>query len=363
MIPAFDYRPAYYHIQDQIDDAVHRVLHSGRLILGQEVHAFEQEFAAFLGVPYAVGVNSGTDALIIALRTLGVGVEDEVITVANAGVPTIAAIRAVGARPRFVDVQPHTLLMDPDRIPEAISERTKAILPIHLYGQAVEMDAVLRISRDRGLRVIEDCAQAHGATYQGRRVGSFGDIGCFSFYPTKNLGAYGDGGLLVTQDRALEEQASMIRMYGFRNDAHAHCEGLNSRLDEMQAAILRVKLQYLTADNSARCEIAQQYLAGLSGADFQLPGTAPDREHVYHQFVIRSQDRQRLIEILEQHEIGFGIHYPEPLHLMEAYRFLGGISGDLPASEEACRSVLSLPIYPGLESSAIDQVLETLRAV
>ena len=362
MIAYFSYLPEYLKLKEEIDEAIRRVLASGRLILGPEVREFERECAGSLGIPAAVGVNSGTDALILALRALEIGPGDEVITVANAGVPPVAAIRATGATPRFVDVEPGNLLMDPAGLESVLTTRTRCILPIHLYGQPVDMDPILEFAASHGLRVVEDCAQAHGATYRGKQLGGFGEIGCFSFYPTKILGAYGDGGLCVTGDRALEERLRMLRMYGFRGDRHAHCEGLNSRLDEVQAAILRVKLGHLDTAIRARREIARRYREGLRGSSCRVPETAREGTHVYHLFVVRAPERPRLIEELERAGIGFGIHYPDPVHLMEAYRFLGYREGGLPVTEEACREVISLPIYPGLEAEDVEQVIRTLRA-
>lgn len=360
MIPAFDYRPEYHARREEIDAAIARVLASGRLILGEEVRAFEEEFAAFVGTAWAVGVNSGTDALILALRGLEVGPGDEVLTVANAGVPTVAAIRAVGAEPRFVDVRPDTLLMDPAGLEAARSPRTRSVIPVHLYGQPADLDAIGAFCSRHGLSLIEDCAQAHGATWRGRPVGSIGDAAAFSFYPTKNLGAYGDGGLVVGSSRGLERRVRMQRMYGFAGDGHARVEGLNSRLDEIQAAILRVKLRHLAETNAERASLAARYSAGLRDAPCRLALGAGGATHAFHLFVVRPVDRDAWIAALDAAGIGHGIHYPEPVHLMEAYRFLGLVPGTLPCSEQACREVLSLPLYPGLEPRAVDRVVETL---
>jgi dTDP-4-amino-4,6-dideoxygalactose transaminase len=362
VIASFDHRPAYLGHKAEIDAAIDRVLRSAQLILGPEVRAFEEEFAVYVGVSGAVGVASGTDALILALRGLGIGSGDEVITVANAGVPPVAAIRAAGATPRFVDVRPDSLLIDPDRLEDALTPRTRCVLPVHLYGQLAPMQPILDFAARHGLRVVEDCAQAHGARQLDRHAGSIGDAGCFSFYPTKNLGAFGDGGLLATGDPALEERVRRQRMYGFAGDRHAHCEGLNSRLDELQAAILRVKLRYLDDAVAARREIASRYLQGLEGSACRLPTATSQGAHSYHLFVVRVPDRARVVEALDRAEIGFGIHYATPVHLMEAYGFLGYREGDLPVSEEAARAVLSLPIYPGLELDAVDRVVEVLRS-
>jgi dTDP-4-amino-4,6-dideoxygalactose transaminase len=360
MIAYFDYRPALLEIQDEVEEAIRRVLASGHLILGPEVRAFEEEFAAYVGLPAAVGVNSGTDALVLALRALEIGPGDEVATVANAGVPPVAAIRAVGAEPRLVDVHPATLLVDPERVEAALTQRTRCIVVVHLYGQAAPMGALVELASRRGLRVVEDCAQAHGATYRGRHVGHFGDVGCFSFYPTKNLGALGDGGLCVTRDPELAERIRMQRMYGFRGDAHAHCEGLNSRLDELHAAVLRVKMRHLDAALAARRAIARQYREGLEGSSCRPLEVDSDGEHAYHLFVVRAPNRGPVIRALDRAGIGYGIHYPVPVHLMEAYRFLGYREGDLPIAEAASKAVISLPLYPGLGNLDVDKVIETL---
>jgi dTDP-4-amino-4,6-dideoxygalactose transaminase len=362
VIPSFDYRPDYLRLKDELDAAVARVLSSGHLILGPEVRAFEEEFAAWVDVPGAVGVGSGTDALVLALRALGIGPGDEVITVANAGVPPVAAIRAAGAMPVLVDVEPGTLLMDPARLEGALTPRTRCVLPVHLYGQPVPTDDILAFAARHKLRVVEDCAQAHGATYRGRHVGGLGDAGCFSFYPTKNLGAFGDGGMVVTRHPALAARVRELRMYGFRDDRHAHAEGVNSRLDELQAAILRVKLRHLDDALAARRTIAARYLDGLRDSAFRPLGTAPGGTHAWHLFVVRAPDRTRLTAALERAGIGFGIHYPEPVHLMEAYRFLGPRAGGLPVSETASREVLSLPLYPGLAPEAVERIIGTVLA-
>ena len=360
MIPYFDYRPAHRRIRTEIDAAIRRVLDSGRLILDAEGRSFEEEFAAWTGIPHAVGVASGTDALILALRALDVGRDDEVITVCNAGVPPVAAIRAVGATPRFVDVRGDTLLLDATALPSALSDRTRCIVPVHLYGQPVDLDPVLQFAAAHKLPVVEDCAQAHGATSRGRHVGGFGDIGCFSFYPTKNLGAYGDGGLCVTRREDLYDRLRMLRMYVFRGDGHAHCEGLNSRLDELQAAILRVKLRHLAEALEERRAIARRYVAGLADSELVHPRSTPETTHGYHLFVVQTDDRKAACQRLHAAGVGFGIHYPEPVHRMKAYRFLDVGAGTLPVSERACQDVLSLPLYPGLESALVERVVRAL---
>jgi dTDP-4-amino-4,6-dideoxygalactose transaminase len=362
MIPFFDYRPAHRSYEDQVEEAIQRVLASGRLVLGPEVSGFEEEFAAYVGATRAVGVNSGTDALILALRALEIGAGDEVITVANAGVPPVAAIRAAGATPRLVDADPETLLIDSAGLADAVNSRTRCILPVHLYGQPADMDPILALASERGLLVVEDCAHAHGATYRGRHVGSFGDIGCFSFYPTKNLGALGDAGICVTDDSDLAERLRMQRTYGFRGDGHSHSEGLNSRLDELQAAILRVKLRHLDAAVEERRDLSQHYRDGLPSSVYRHPDTTPEGRHAYHLFVVEVPDRSSVCAALGAAEIGYGVHYPDPVHCMEAYRFLAQ-SGELPVAERAAQRVLSLPLYPGLGKQAVEQVIELLRSL
>lgn len=362
MIPYFDYRPQLRALRGEIEDAMRRVLDSGRLILGPEVLAFEDECARRAGAHGGVGVASGTDALVVALRALDIGAGDEVLTVANAGVPPVAAIRAVGAIPRWVEIDPETLLMDPARLEEAAGPRARAVIAVHLYGQPVAMAEVLAFAARRELAVVEDCAQAQGASYRGRPVGSLGNVGCFSFYPTKTLGAYGDGGMCVSRDAALVARMRMIRMYGYRDDRHAHLEGLNTRLDEIQAAILRVKLSHMDEAVAQRRRIAEVYRAGLAGSGCRFVGETHDSTHVYHLFVVRVADRGSAVQALERQGIGYGIHYPEPVHLMEAYRALGRCEGSLPLTEAACREVLSLPIYPGLSTADAEQVVRALRA-
>jgi len=359
-VPFFDARTAGLDHRVEIDAAVARVLGGGRFILGPEVEAFEAEFAAFVGTPHAVGVASGTDALIIALRAVDVGRDDEVVTVANAGVPVVAAIRAVGAVPRFVDVLPDALVLDPARLPDVLTERTRAVLPVHLYGQPALLDPILSFARRHRLKVIEDCAHAHGAAYRGAHVGTFGDVGTFSFYPTKNLGAYGDAGLCVTRDPALARRMRMLRQYGFRSDGEAHCEGINSRMDALQAAILRVKLAHLPAALEKRRELARRYDAGLRDAGLRLPEPLASSEHAYHLYVVRSPDRRGVIGRLDRAGIGWRIHYPVPVHEMEAYRFLDADARALAVGGRACAEVLSLPLHPGLRPDDADRVIAAL---
>ncbi len=362
-IAAFDYLRDLSGYRAELDSAISRVLDSGKLILGPEVHAFEQEFAATLGVQFAVGVASGTDALILALRALGVGTGEEVITVANTAVPTVSAIRAVGARPKFVDIEPATLQMNPQALSCAITSATRCILPVHLHGYPADMRSIEAIAAAASVPVIGDCAQAHAAAIAGLSVANFASINCYSFYPTKNLGALGDGGMCVTNSRELAHKLAELRQYGFRDDRIAHSEGVCSRLDELQAAVLRVRLRHLENSQQQRERIAERYLAGLTDYSVSLPNRAQDVTHGWHQFVIRTPHRTELCRRLQNAGIGYGIHYPVPIHRMPAYRFLGYCEGDLPHTEQAAGEVLSLPIYPGLRDEEVERVIAVVRTL
>jgi dTDP-4-amino-4,6-dideoxygalactose transaminase len=351
----------------EIRSAIARVLESGWYILGAEVAAFEKEFAAFLGTRHVVGVGNGTDAIALALRACGIGSGDAVITVSHTAVATVAAIELTGASPVLVDVEPETFTMDVNCLEEAIREsgskkmRLKAIVPVHLYGHPADMAAIMKIARRHGLRVIEDCAQAHGAVISGKMTGTFGDAAAFSFYPTKNLGALGDGGAVATNDPALAEKISQLREYGWKNRI-SHCPGLNSRLDEIQAAILRVKLKYLSGENARRREIAKLYRDLLSAGKFQLPKSKPGIDHVFHQFVIRASQRDNLKNFLEKRGIGTAIHYPVPVHLQPAYQSrLFMPKPGLLQTEKAAREILSLPMHPQLADEEVRQVAEAMQ--
>jgi dTDP-4-amino-4,6-dideoxygalactose transaminase len=361
MIPLVDLHCQLAAIRPEIEAAVTRVLERGWFILGEEVVAFEQEFATYCGVRYAIGVGSGTEALHLALRAVGVGPGDEVITVANAGVPGVVAIEVAGGRPVFVDVYPATMNLDPARLSAAISPRSRAILPVHLYGRPADMDPIMEIARRHDLAVVEDCAQAHGASYRGRKVGSLGHVACFSFYPTKNLGAYGDGGAVVTDDPALADRLRLLRQYGWREQYRSEVRGVNSRLDELQAAILRVKLRHLDAWNARRRALAARYRELLAGSDLVLPAELPDGVHVYHLFIVQTPQRDELRDHLRRAGIGTGIHYPIPAHLQAAYRDLGGQPGQLPVTERLAREVLSLPLFPELTDAEVEQVVEAIH--
>lgn len=343
----------------EIDAAIARVLDSGSYILGPEVEAFEREFADFIGVPHAIAVANGTEALWLALKTLGIAPGDEVITVSLTATATVAAIVETGARPVFVDVCSDDLTMDPAQLAKAITPRTKAIVPVHLYGQAARLSEIC----SGNVPVVEDCAQAHGAQCNGQAAGTWGKLGAFSFYPTKNLGALGDAGAVVTADTQLAEQLRELREYGWHDRQVSARHGWNSRMDELQAAILRVRLRHILADTGHRADIAAAYTGVLNGFDITPPPSFPDRTSVHHQYVIRHRHRDRFREQLSRCGIGTAIHYPAPVHLQNAYRHFGRGTGSLPVTEQAATEILSLPIYPELgehEAGKICEILATL---
>ncbi len=342
----------------EIDKAIQRVLNKGWYILGEETEAFESEFAEYVGVSHGIGVGSGTEALHIALAACGIGPGDEAVTVSHTAVATVAAIELTGARPVFVDIEPDYYTLDPHKLEEAITPNTKAIITVHLYGQSADMLPILDIAKKHGLRVIEDCAQAHGAMYRGRRVGSWGDMACFSFYPTKNLGALGDGGMVVTCNPELAEKARLLREYGWTERYISKIPGWNTRLDELQAAILRVKLRYLDADNDARANLASKYDHALEGLGFVTPKRGQESTHVYHLYVIRSTKRDEMQAFLEARGVGALIHYPVPVHLQPAYRDKVRRSDKLLETEKAACEVLSLPIYPELPEEDLQTVVK-----
>lgn len=344
-------------LNEEITQAVQRVLARGWYVLGPEVDAFEKEFAAYHGVNHAVTVANGTDAIELALRAAGIGPGDEVITVAHTAVPTVCAIERAGAKPVLVDIDPHTFTMDPISAAAAVTSRTAAIVPVHLYGHPADMPAILELAKAKNLLVIEDCAQAHGARLNGQLVGTFGDFAAFSFYPTKNLGACGDGGAILTNDQGRADRLKRIRTYG-QTTRYQHAErGVNSRLDEIQAAILRVKLPVLNEQNGQRRELARRYASGLRSVAIPSENsTSYPIEHVYHLYVIRDPRRDALRSRLEAAGIGTQIHYPVPVHLQPAYSDLTQGPGSLPVTERICREILSLPLYPGLSIDAVDQV-------
>lgn len=359
----------YLSHKDEIDAAIKRTLESGWYILGQEVESFEKEFAAYLGAGQAVGVNSGTDALYLALRACEVGPGDGVLTVSHTAVATVAAIEQCGATPVFVDIDPATFTIDVGELADTITKhrgRLKAVVPVHIYGHPARITEVMEIAARYELRVIEDCAQAHGAMWHNRKVGTFGDIAAFSFYPTKNLGALGDGGAVVTNDDELAKRVRLLREYGWEQRYVSKITGLNSRLDEIQAAILRAKLRHLDEDNRRRIKLAQYYNRELEDHPaLSLPQTSSDATHVYHQYVIRVQARDNLRDYLREHGTGTLIHYPVPIHQQPAYAGRLTDHGSLSETEAAAREILSLPLFPELsdeQQQTVVQQLGTWRA-
>jgi len=359
-IPLVDLAAQYATIKEEIDEAISRVLADTGFILGRDVTLFEEEFAAFCDVRYAVGVDSGTSALELALRAYGIGPGDQVITVANTFIATVLAISYTGATPVLVDIHPETYTMDPSLLEAAITDQTRAIIPVHLYGQPADMDPILDIARYYNLVMIEDACQAHGARYKGERVGSLGDAAAFSFYPAKNLGAYGDGGIIVSNDEKVANFVGVARNYGQSEKYHHTFIGYNHRLDTLQAAILRVKLRHLGAWNAARRQHAQRYSELLAGGLVTLPMEPDYAESVYHLYVVRSRGRGELQGHLREAGISTGIHYPAPIHLQPAYQDLGYERGSFPVTEEYAGQILSLPMYPELASGSIARVADAI---
>lgn len=362
LIPFLDLKEQYSQIKPEIDAAVARVVSSGHFVLGPEVTAFEERFADYCKTAHCRAVNSGTSALHLALLAAGVGPGDEVITVSMTFVATTAAILYSGAKPVFVDVDPVTWTMDPGLIEAAITPRTKAILPVHLHGLMSDMDPIMEIARRYGLVVIEDAAQAHGAEYRGRRAGSIGDLGCFSFYPGKNLGAFGEGGAVVTDRPEFARRVSLLRDWGQEAKYDHVIPGYNYRMDEIQSAILNVKLDYLERWTEARRSLAERYNELLSELPFARPRPPSHSRHVYHVYSIRLQRRDDALTSLRDASIGAGIHYPIPVHLQKAYAELGYQAGDLPVTEMLANDFLSLPIYPELLPDRATEVVSTLRS-
>jgi dTDP-4-amino-4,6-dideoxygalactose transaminase len=358
-VPQANPKSEYQEYSVEINLAIQRVLESGRYILGPEIEALEQEFANFLGVKRAVGVASGTDAIYYGLKALGIGQGDEVITVSHTAVATVAAIEQCGAIPILIDIDPVTFTMDPAQIEKHITSRTRVILPVHLYGCPVELEPILDIAKRHNLFVFEDCAQAHGAVYHGKKIGSWGDIASFSFYPTKNMGAIGDAGMVATNSEELAEQVSVLRQYGWRQHYISSFQGGNSRMDEIQAAILRVKLRHLDENNDRRRKIAAHYTNSLKDL-LITPVETPNSSHVYHLYVVRCTHRDKLQAYLKNNGIGTAIHYPLPVHLQPAY--LGRIKmGDMAQTEQIYREILSIPMFPQLDNNDVDYVISVIR--
>ncbi len=362
-IPFGNLKRQYEQLREPIDTATREVYESGWFILGQQVQRFEADFAQYCGAKYAVGVGSGTEALHLALIACGVQPGDEVITVANTCVPTLSAVSFAGAVPVFVDIDEKTFTINPVLIEERITPKTKAILPVQLYGQCADMDPILEIARKYGLAVVEDCAQAHGSQYKGRMAGTMGHAGAFSFYPSKNLGAFGDGGLVLTNDETIAQTVVKLRNYGQEKRYYHSIKGFNSRLDELQAAILSAKLPYLDGWNHRRWEIARRYHEAFSAVGLCCPLEARDRFHIYHLYVVRVPYRDRLIELLEEKAIATIVHYPIPVHLQESYPECRVQGKYLPLTEQLAGEIVSLPLYPELTDQEVDYIITTVLDV
>jgi len=358
-VPYVDLAAGYQSLKPELDEAVSRVLSSGAYVLGENVHAFEQEFADWLGIEEVVSVGSGTDAIYLVLKALEIGAGDEVVTVSHTAVNTVLAISKAGATPVLVDIDPETFCLDPNALAEVTSDRTRAIMPVHLYGHPADMDAIMDFAGKRGLPVIEDCAQAHGAGYRGKKVGTIGTAGCFSFYPTKNLGACGDGGAVSSNNPALASKIRSLRNCGQGEERyHNLYKGDVSRLDELQAAILRVKLKALDGFTEKRRNVAGYYRDALADSGLVLPAESEAARHVYHLYVVRSIERDRLCQHLASAGVRALVHYPVPVHMQPAYA--GVTSGQQPVTEKIVREILSLPIFPEITEPQLQHVAETL---
>jgi len=362
MIPILDLKEQYFSIKDEIDRSLQQVMAEGSFVLGRNVSLLEEEISRYSGAKYGVGVGNGTDALLLALMAFGIEAGDEVITTPYTFFATTEAISWLGATPVFVDIDPRTFNIDVNKIEAKITEKTKAILPVHIFGQMADMDSIMSLAQKYKLIVIEDACQAIGASYKGKKAGSFGHAACFSFFPSKNLGAYGDGGMVVTNDQEAAQTMAMLRVHGSRKKYYHELLGMNSRLDEMQAAILRVKLKYLDQWNDLRREKAALYKTLLQDTDLVLPWEETWNRHIFHLFVVRSKKRDRLRERLLQEGIGCGIYYPLPLHLQNVYLHLGYREGDLPEAERASRETLALPLYPELKEKDIIKICTVIKA-
>jgi len=364
MVPLIDLKIQHRSIAAEVEAAIKNVCENTAFILSDEMKTFEQEFAAYCGAKHGIGVANGTEALSLSLRALGIGQGDEVIVPANTFIATAAAVSHAGGTPVFVDCDPDTYCIDPSKISGAITSKTKAIMPVHLYGHPADMDAILAIARSNGLKVVEDCAQAHGTMYKGKAAGSFGDAAGFSFYPSKTLGAYGDGGIILTSSDEVCEELKLLRDNG-RTTWYEHAIiGFNSRLDGMQAAILRVKLKYLDKWVDARRAHAKQYRELLSGIEgLTLPSEQSYAKHSYYVYVVRVSDRESFMAQLKEKGCGCGVHYPVPLHLQPAYAFLGGKEGDHPVAEGYAKQIVSIPMFPELTEEQVAEASAIIKAV
>lgn len=364
-IDVFNLKKQYETIKDELKESMERVVLSGGFILGEDVGLFEREFAAYCGVKHGVGVNSGTDALFIGCLACGIGKGDEVITMPYTYIATALGISMTGARPVFVDIDEKTYNIDVSKIEKAITMNTKAILPVHLYGHPADMDSIMEIAKRYKLKVIEDCAQAHGALYKNKKVGSFGDASCFSFYPTKNLGAFGDGGMVLMNSEEIKERALLFRDYGRKGRYEHILKGYNSRLDTLQASVLRVKLKYLDKWNDMRRKNAKLYtkLFNEKKTDMILPYEADYARHVYHLYTVRIKNRNSVMNSLTEKGVRTLMHYPIPIHLQKAYKDLGHRKGDFPVSEKCCEESLTLPMYPELPEEDVKYVVDSLTGL
>jgi dTDP-4-amino-4,6-dideoxygalactose transaminase len=360
-VPFLNLTAQYASLKSELGPAVEQTLASGHYVLGPNVAAFEQEIAALTGTRFGIGVNSGSDALTLALRALEIGPGDEVITTPFTYIAPAESIHQMGARIVFADIHPRTFNLDPAEVTRRLTPRTRAIIPVHLFGQAAQLDDFLSLARRGNLAVVEDCAQAIGATYRGQAVGGFGQMGCFSFYPTKNLGADGDGGMVVTNDEGLARKLRMLRVHGIERRYYHDLHGYNSRLDELQAAILRVKLRHLAGWNERRARIAARYTAGLAGLPVETPTVCALNRHVYHVYAILTDKRDELLEHLGQRGVSSIIYYPRPLHLQKVYQELGYREGDFPVAEAVSQRILPLPMYPELTDEQVDYVIRAIR--
>jgi aminotransferase EvaB len=363
MIQSWSYKEEFEIEKAEIFDAIESVLNSGRLILGPCVEQFEKEMAVYCGVDFGVGVNSGTDAIFLGLKALGVGPGDEVITVPNTAVPTVSAIHATGARAVFVDVDESTYLMNTSKLERLITDKTKTIVPVHLFGQCVEMDDVINLAKRYNLSVLEDCAQAQGALYKEKMAGSMADVSAFSFYPTKILGAYGDAGMCVSSNSGIAARIKRLRYFGMEKTYYSLEEGYNSRLDEIHAAILLKKLKHIDMYISKRRELASRYDQALKDTDLNLPFEKQNNMHVYHLYVVRHPSRDKIIEELKKRDIMVNIHYPWPVHIMKGFSRLGYQRGDFPVAEKLADEIFSLPMYPYLAYEKQDSVIEALKDI
>jgi len=361
MIPLVDLAAQYQSIKKEIDEAILSTLESGHFILGSVVAKFEESIASYLGTDYGIGLASGTDALVLALRALNIGLGDEVILPASTFFATAGTVLSVGAKPVFVDIDPQSYQIDVSKIKNTITSKTKAIIPVHLYGHPAEMDPILEISREHGLKIIEDNAQGFGAEYRKKKTGTFGDIGCLSFFPTKNLGAFGDAGGVVTNDALLAERIRMLRTHGWKKKYYPEEVGCNSRLDALQAAILQAKLPYIDSWNEKRREISRRYSKQLAPLGIGVPVESDWGKHVYHLYIIRTPRRDELQAFLKQKGLASAVYYPLPPHLSVPCRTLGYTEGDFPHAELASRETMALPLYPELTISQQDEVISAMR--